>query len=99
MKYSFSTVVAASLLVTVAASGSSVAKTNSKSAPASPTRPDFEGVWSIVTLTPFQRPKDLEGQPYLTAEQARDYVARRAKEVDFDRRGATPEADLQLPSV
>src|SRR5262245_1918729 len=76
-----------------------MAQTTVRSAPARQARPNFEGVWSIVTITPLQRPKELEGKPYLTAEEARNYVSKRAAEVDFDRRGATPEADLQTPGV
>jgi hypothetical protein len=44
-------------------------------------QPDFQGVWTNATITPFERPADLAAKPYLTKEEAakleRDAAANR----------------------
>ena len=32
--------------------------------------PDLQGMWTNKTITPFERPKDLAGKPFLTEEEA-----------------------------
>ena len=34
--------------------------------------PDLQGVWDYRTVTPMQRPEELEGREFLTAEEAAD---------------------------
>jgi hypothetical protein len=33
-------------------------------------RPDFQGIWTNPTITPFERPASLADKPFLTAEEA-----------------------------
>ena len=33
-------------------------------------QPDFQGVWTNATITPFERPAELAGKPFLTPEEA-----------------------------
>ena len=44
--------------------------------------PDFEGVWNYATMTPFERPRDMNSKDVLTPEEAtafeQDTIARRA---------------------
>jgi hypothetical protein len=39
-------------------------------------RPDMQGVWSYATITPLERPNDLAGKAFLTAEEAAAYEKR-----------------------
>lgn len=39
-------------------------------------RPDLQGVWTIRTATPLERPKALEGRQFLTAEEVAELRAR-----------------------
>ncbi len=32
--------------------------------------PDLQGIWTNETITPFERPSELQGKPFLTAEEA-----------------------------
>lgn len=43
--------------------------------------PDLQGVWDFRTLTPLQRPEDLEAQAVLTAEEAAEIEAAAAQRV------------------
>jgi hypothetical protein len=36
-------------------------------------RPDFTGVWTNITLTPLERPRDLAGKEFFTAQEAAQY--------------------------
>jgi hypothetical protein len=47
-----------------------------------------------VTLTPLERPRDLAEKPFFTAEEARAYAAKLVDQGNADRRGATPELDV-----
>ena len=38
--------------------------------------PDIQGVWTNATITPFERPANLAGKPFLTAEEAADLERR-----------------------
>ena len=42
--------------------------------------PDLQGVWDFRTLTPFERPAELEGREVLTAEEVAEFEARRLAE-------------------
>jgi hypothetical protein len=39
-------------------------------------KPDFQGIWTNKTVTPFERPADLGNKEFFTPEEARDYVQR-----------------------
>src|SRR5579872_355026 len=38
--------------------------------------PDLEGLWTNVTITPLERPRDLAGKAYFTSEEAAGYEKR-----------------------
>ena len=46
--------------------------------------PDLQGVWDYRTVTPMQRPEELEGREFLTAEEAAD-LEQQAVESQVDR--------------
>ena len=43
--------------------------------------PDLQGVWDFRTLTPFERPADLENKDVYTAEEVAEFEARRNAEI------------------
>src|ERR1017187_4981767 len=48
--------------------------------PRTPDRqPELQGIWTSGFLTPVERPKDLEGKPFFTQEEAAAFEARVAK--------------------
>jgi len=49
--------------------------------------PDLQGIWTNVTITPLERPRDLAGKLYFTAEEAAAYEKRMV-----DRRDNNPDA-------
>jgi hypothetical protein len=57
--------------------------------------PDLQGVWSIATITPFERPATLAGKPVLTEEEAAELEQQTLKTTNQDRRdGAGTDVDL-----
>jgi hypothetical protein len=56
--------------------------------------PDLQGYWTSATLTPFERPRELAGKEFFTAEEAAAFEKRTNETNDRDRRGATPQADV-----
>jgi hypothetical protein len=48
-------------------------------------RPDMQGVWDFATLTPLQRPRELATKPFLTEEEASQFVERLLREQETDR--------------
>jgi len=56
--------------------------------------PDLEGYWTNATLTPFERPRDFAAKEFFTVEEASAYEKRMREANDRDRRGSTPEADV-----
>ena len=50
--------------------------------------PDLRGIWDFRTLTPLERPQELEGKAFLTDEEADEFEARRVQRLDKDRRTA-----------
>ena len=56
--------------------------------------PSLQGLWSTATLTPFERPRELAGKEFFTAEEAAAFEKRTLEASDRDRRAATPEADV-----
>jgi hypothetical protein len=58
-------------------------------------RPDFEGVWTIDTLTPLERPPEFAGKTFLTKDEAAAYEKRTLEEGNRDRRDGGADADLR----
>jgi hypothetical protein len=48
--------------------------------------PDLQGVWSTATTTPMERPAELAGKEFLTAEEAAEWSKRMITQRDTDRR-------------
>ena len=49
-------------------------------------KPDLQGVWNFSTLTPLERPDELEAKAFLTEEEAAGYIQRRIENANADRR-------------
>jgi hypothetical protein len=48
-------------------------------------RPDLQGVWDFATVTPLQRPPQLAGKPFLSEQEAAEFVERTLREQNTDR--------------
>jgi hypothetical protein len=60
--------------------------------------PDLQGVWDFRTLTPLERPTELEGKSVLSEEDAARYEEETLSRLDKDRRvedGITAEQDVR----
>jgi hypothetical protein len=57
--------------------------------------PDFQGVWSMETLTPLERPAEFEGKAFLTEAEAREYEQRTLETTNRDRRDGGNDTDLR----
>jgi hypothetical protein len=60
--------------------------------------PDLSGIWDFRTLTPLERPSELEGKRVLTDEDAARYERETVEALDKDRRtsdGLTSEQDVR----
>jgi hypothetical protein len=47
--------------------------------------PDLEGIWTNATLTPLQRPAELAGKEFFTAEEAAQFRRTRIEQTNADR--------------
>lgn len=47
--------------------------------------PDLQGVWNFATLTPLERPPELAGKEFLTAEEAAEFERRVSERENRDR--------------
>ena len=56
--------------------------------------PDLQGIWTNATLTPFERSRELAGKEFFTEAEAAQFEQRMLEASNRDRRGATPEADV-----
>jgi len=54
----------------------------------------LDGVWSFATLTPLERPADVEGRPFFTDAEAAAYEHRVIERGDRDRRDGGAQADV-----
>ncbi|PWU05452.1 MAG: hypothetical protein C5B51_14410 [Terriglobia bacterium] len=74
------------------------ASAKTEKAPAAPRtkdgHPDFSGIWTNVTLTPFERPADLAGKEYFTEQEAREYEKQTVSQRNRDRRTPGSERDV-----
>ena len=57
-------------------------------------QPDLEGVWINSTLTPLERPAQFAGKPFLTEQEAADYVKQLLQQVNTDRRDGGAQVDV-----
>jgi len=57
-------------------------------------RPDFQGVWTNVTITPLERPADLKDKPFFTPQEAAQYEKQVVDRNNADRRDGGAEADV-----
>jgi hypothetical protein len=58
-------------------------------------QPDLQGIWSLATITPMERPPELAGKEFFAnAKEAADYEADVRKRNNMDRRDGTAEADV-----
>src|ERR1700704_5103792 len=48
-------------------------------------QPDLQGIWNSGTATPLERPKELEGKAFFTAQEAADYEKRYIERSNTDR--------------
>ena len=58
-------------------------------------RPDLRGIWSNASLTPFERPAELEGKEFFTEAEAAEFTRAALERANRDRRGATPQEDVE----
>lgn len=56
--------------------------------------PDFSGIWTNVTITPFERPKDLAGKEFFTEKEAADYEKLTVTERNRDKRKPGSDQDV-----
>jgi len=57
-------------------------------------QPDLQGIWDFATITPMERPKELEGKDVLTAEEASEFEQRTLVQRNPDRRDGGSQADV-----
>src|SRR5262245_58315409 len=57
-------------------------------------QPDLQGIWSFATITPLERPAELDGKEFFTAKEAADYEADIRTRNNMDRRDGAAEADV-----
>jgi hypothetical protein len=57
-------------------------------------QPDLQGVWTNATLTPLERPPQFAGKPFLTEQEAADYVKQLLHQVNSDRRDGGAQTDV-----
>jgi hypothetical protein len=57
-------------------------------------QPDLQGIWTNVTVTPFERPSELKDKAFFTAEEAQAYEKQVIERNNADRRDGPPEADV-----
>ena len=99
---SFATLAAVTALVSLTAvpvAGQvAVDKGDTRMVPRTPDgHPDLQGVWDYRTLTPLERPDDLAGKEFFTAEEAAAFEEESVARQDKDRRvedGLSVQADV-----
>ena len=80
-------------LVIVLAASSLLAQNDHHSARTAGNHPNLEGLWTNVTITPLERPRDLAGKPYFTPEEAAAYEKRIVGRRESDQDAADSVAD------
>src|SRR5579862_6257449 len=56
--------------------------------------PDFQGVWTNVTVTPLERPADLKDKAFFTPQEAAAFEKQVVERNNADRRDGGAEADV-----
>src|ERR1700681_3779235 len=57
-------------------------------------KPDLQGVWTNVTLTPLERPPELKDKAFFTPAEAAQYEKDVIQRNNADRRDGSAEADV-----
>jgi hypothetical protein len=57
-------------------------------------QPDLQGIWSLATITPLERPNDLAGKEFFTEKEALEYEKQVRDRNNMDRRDGSAEADV-----
>ena len=71
------------------------AQTRVYTAPRTPDgHPDFQGVWTNVTVTPLERPADLKDKAFFTPQEAAAFEKQVVERNNADRRDGGAEADV-----
>ena len=50
--------------------------------------PDFQGIWTNKTITPFERPPELANKEFFTADEAKDFVKSTLERSNMDKRSS-----------
>jgi hypothetical protein len=58
------------------------------------TQRDLSGIWTNVTITPLERPRELGDKAFFTPEEAAKYEKETNQRNDADNRESSPEADV-----
>jgi hypothetical protein len=74
--------------------GSAAGQTN-KAPLRPPSAPDIQGIWNFATITPLERPAELAGKEFFTAQEAVDYEKKALERMNMDRRDGGAQADLE----
>ena len=56
--------------------------------------PDFTGIWTNVTITPLERPRDLAGKEFFTEQEVSAYETRTVQQRNRDQRDRGTERDV-----
>ncbi|PYS35123.1 MAG: hypothetical protein DMG14_27710 [Acidobacteria bacterium] len=59
-------------------------------------QPDLQGIWTNGTITPLERPRELEGKAFFTPDEAAEYEKQMRERNNGDRRDGNAEADLAI---
>src|SRR5437870_4154605 len=59
-------------------------------------QPDLQGIWTNGTITPLERPRELEGKDFFTPDEAAEYEKQVRERNNGDRRDGNAEADLAI---
>src|SRR5690348_15085004 len=57
-------------------------------------RPDLQGIWTNVTVTPFERPAEFKDKAFFTPAEAAAFEKQVIERNNADRRDGGPEADV-----
>jgi hypothetical protein len=70
-------------------------QTNRYAAPKTPDgKPDLQGIWTNVTITPIERPQEFKDKAFLTPQEATAYEKQVVERNNADRRDGPAEADV-----
>src|SRR5215472_4018868 len=57
-------------------------------------KPDLQGIWTNITITPLERPRDLGDKAFFTEQEALQYEKQVREQNNADRRDGGPQADV-----